>query len=134
MAEATARRKRQAATDMLKMLADHVNTIVANVTAATRPSDLLLERKVARLDNAWQEVQSSFIALRAYGDSQRNEENLLYAVNMEIYEGAKDRVQYLMIAGHPQQPAGPTTEAEVAHLEGNSKSEENLMDAQLLAI
>ena len=45
---------------------------------------------------------------------------------------AKEKAKKLMIAGQPQQPAGPTKE--VTLLEVSREKDENLMDNHLLAI
>ena len=57
IAEATARIKRLAASDKLKVVANLVSALVkTNVAAATRPLTIILERNIAVLYRAWFEV------------------------------------------------------------------------------
>ena len=62
-----AARRRKAAMDKLKVVANPVTDLVSrNVSAATRPSTFTLERKVVALDKAWYEVDATFDALRLH--------------------------------------------------------------------
>ena len=78
MAEATARRRRQAASDKLNAVGDLVTALVnRNMAAAKRPSTITLERKLAAIDKEWFKVDATFYALRLHNstDEHRTEDN-----------------------------------------------------------
>ena len=89
MTEATARRKRQAAADKMKLFAKHVTALVTrNEAPSTRPSTMTMERMVAALYKAWEEVEAISNTLRVISDeAQREADNTVYEAicrNMNI--------------------------------------------------
>ena len=116
MAEAEARRKNRVASTVLRKAADQANTLI-NRNAQNPVAALTLDRKIATLDRAWEEVQRTYNAVSLLNIDHQAEDDQAYTADLAAYEQTRDNADLLTANNQPQPPAVPMLAEEVLVLE-----------------